>query len=100
MSIIVYAESLNGKFKKSAFEVLSYGRALANKSKKSLVAISINADDPAKLSNYGPDKIISLKDPKLSDFTAQNYANVISEYSEKENISILILKSLKQNFLK
>ena len=93
MSIIVYAESLNGKFKKSAFEVLSYGRALANKSKKSLVAISINADDPVKLSNYGPDKIISLKDPKLSDFTAQNYANVISEYSEKENISILILSS-------
>tara|TARA_X000001036_G_scaffold23678_1_gene19856 strand:- start:13469 stop:14425 length:957 start_codon:yes stop_codon:yes gene_type:complete len=93
MSIIVYAESLNGKFKKSAFEVLSYGRALANKSKKSLVAISINADDPLKLSNYGPDKIISLKDPKLIDFTAQNYANVISEYSEKENISILILSS-------
>ena len=34
MSILVYAESQNGNFKKSAFEAVSYGSALAKESKK------------------------------------------------------------------
>ena len=46
MAILVYAESQNGKFKKSAFETVSYGRALANDSNQKLVVISINAEDP------------------------------------------------------
>jgi electron transfer flavoprotein alpha subunit len=93
MAIIVYAESQNGKFKKSAFEAVSYGRALANESNKNLVVISINADDPNELANYGPDKVLSVKDSSMNDYTAQVYADTISELSKKEGVSILVLSS-------
>jgi len=32
MAIVIYAESENGKFKKTAFELASYGRAIADQS--------------------------------------------------------------------
>ena len=56
MSVLVYTESENGKFKKSAFEALSYGRDLANNCNQKLIAISINGPDSKILSNYGPIK--------------------------------------------
>tara|TARA_B100000780_G_scaffold259113_1_gene209907 strand:- start:354 stop:1310 length:957 start_codon:yes stop_codon:yes gene_type:complete len=93
MAILVYAESQNGKFKKSAFETVSYGRALANDSNQKLVVISINAEDPNELANYGPDKVLSIKDSSMNDFTAQVYADTISELSTKEELSILVLSS-------
>jgi len=93
MAILVYAESQNGKFKKSSLEAVSYGRALADESDQDLVAISINSEDPNVLANYGPDKVLSIKDSSLINFTAQNFSNVISQYAKKEEVSILVLSS-------
>ena len=93
MAILVYAESQNGKFKKSSYEAVSYGRALADESNQNLVVISINSEEPKVLANYGPDKVLSIKDASLINFTAQNFANAISEYAKKEEASILVLSS-------
>jgi electron transfer flavoprotein alpha subunit len=93
MSILVYAESQNGNFKKSAFEAVSYGRALAKESKKKLVVISINATNPKVLAKYGPDKIISISNSSISNYNAQVFADSISEVSKKEGVSILVLSS-------
>ena len=93
MSIIVYTECQNGEFKKNAFEALSYGKQISNDTKQDLIAISINAKDPSILSNYGAEKIISINDPSLDQFTAQNYANIISQYSKEENVKILVMSS-------
>ncbi len=56
MSVIIYSESENGKFKKSAYELASYGRALADKLSLSLIAISINNNEADPISNFGVDK--------------------------------------------
>ena len=93
MSIIVYTECQNGEFKKNAFEALSYAKQISNDTKQDLIAISINAKDPSILSNYGAEKIISINDPSLDQFTAQNYANIISQYSKEENVKILVMSS-------
>tara|TARA_B100001057_G_scaffold501292_1_gene623329 strand:+ start:5049 stop:6005 length:957 start_codon:yes stop_codon:yes gene_type:complete len=93
MAIIVYAESQNGEFKKNAFEAISYGKSVAQETNKNLVAICVNAKEPKILGNYGVDKIISVNDSSLNEFTAQNYANVISEYSKNEKVSILVMSS-------
>ncbi len=93
MAILVYAESQKGKFKKSSFEAVSYGRLLANESNEDLVVISINSNDPNELSNYGPDKVIAIKDSTMNNFTAQTFSNTISEFSKKEEASILVLSS-------
>ena len=41
MSVLVYTEHAEGKFKKSSFEVVSYGGAVAQQLGTNLVALSI-----------------------------------------------------------
>ena len=93
MSIVVYTECQNGEFKKNAFEALSYGKQISKDTKQTLIAISINAKDPSILSNYGVEKIISIHNHSLDQFTAQNYANTISQYAKEENVKILVMSS-------
>ena len=93
MSVLVYTESENGKFKKSAFEALSYGRDLANNCNQKLIAISINGPDSKILSNYGPDKILSVTVSDLKKFVAQSVANIISEQAKNLQSNILVLSS-------
>ena len=52
MSVLVYTESENGKFKKSAFEVASYAYAVAQQLGTTVTAISFNADSNDALDNY------------------------------------------------
>ena len=46
MAIVVYLETENGNFKKSALEVSSYGRKLADETKTNLYGIAFNSSDP------------------------------------------------------
>ncbi len=49
MSVLVYANSSDGKLKKSAFEVVSYGKKVAEELGTKLIALTINANE---LQNY------------------------------------------------
>ena len=49
MSVLVYTESENGKFKKIALEVASYGKAVADQMGTTVTAITINVDDASEL---------------------------------------------------
>ena len=60
MAILVYTESEQGKFKKIAFEVASYARAIANNNNTTVTAVCINAENPAELESYGVDKILNI----------------------------------------
>ena len=93
MAIVIYSESENGKFKKSAFELASYGRALADKLGLSLMAISINNNEPDLLSNFGVDKLIQVNDKELEKFQVNNYSKVVSEIASKKDVKILLLGS-------
>ena len=42
MAIVVYLETEDGNFKKSALEVSSYGRRLADETKSNLYGIAFN----------------------------------------------------------
>jgi electron transfer flavoprotein alpha subunit len=53
MSVIVYTESEKGKFKKAAFEVVSYAKAVADQMGTSVTAVTINAENVESLGNYG-----------------------------------------------
>ncbi|HFS67480.1 MAG TPA: electron transfer flavoprotein subunit alpha/FixB family protein, partial [Flavobacteriia bacterium] len=93
MSVIVFAESSEGKFKKVAFEATSYGKQLAEKLSTNLVVLTINATTPQELENYGAEKIISVNNDKLTNFNAKAYANVIEQIAAKENGNIIVLDS-------
>ena len=49
MSVLVYTESENGVFKKTAFEVASYAKGIADMMGTSVTAISINGGDASQL---------------------------------------------------
>lgn len=93
MSILIYAESAEGKFKKVSFEVASYAKKLAESLGTSVTAITINVNDVSELSNYGVAKVLKVNNPKLSGFTAKAYADAIKQAAQKENSQIIILSS-------
>ena len=93
MSILVYTESENGKFKKSALELASYGRAIADELGIELVAVSFNHKDPQSLAKYGVDRVIQISDPSLDNFTAQHYAANLTSVAKENDAKLLLLSS-------
>jgi electron transfer flavoprotein alpha subunit len=93
MSIIVYTESENGKFKKAALEVVSYAKAIADKMETSVTAVTINADHIESLGNYGATKVLSIKDDSLSQFNAKTYASAIAQAAKQEDSKVVVVSS-------
>ncbi len=93
MSVLVYTESEQGHFKKTAFEVASYAKAVADQMGTSVTAITFNADDASELGTYGVDKVLKVNSGDLEKFNANNYANVIKQAAEKEGAKVVILSS-------
>jgi len=93
MSVLVYAGNSEGKFKKTALEVISYGKNIAEQAQSNLVVLTINADDVSELANYGAQKILTINDDKLTTFNAKAYADCIKQAVDKENADIIIVDS-------
>jgi len=80
MAVFVYAENINGIYKKAAFEAVSYAKAIAAKTGDSVTAISINPTDSSDLLyKYGADKVINVKDEGLKNFSSKAYAQAVNE---------------------
>ncbi len=83
MAVFVYAENINGVYKKAAFEAVSYAKAIAEKSGDSVTAVSINPTDSSDvLYKYGADKVINVKDEGLKNFSAKAYAQAMNELAD------------------
>ena len=93
MSVLVYANSSEGKFKKSAFEVVSYGKKVAEELGTNVIAVTINGDDVAELQNYGAETIVTVNNDALKVFNAQGYASVIKQVAEVKGSNIIIIDS-------
>lgn len=93
MSILIYAESADGKFKKVAFELASYAKKVAGDMGTTVTAVSVNAGDVSELSKYGVDKVLKISNDKLNGFTAKAYASVIQQAAQKENAQLVLLSS-------
>ncbi|MBF6655922.1 electron transfer flavoprotein subunit alpha/FixB family protein [Flavobacterium columnare] len=93
MSILIYAESAEGKFKKVAFELASYAKKIAESTGTTVTALTINAGDVSELGKYGVDKVLTVSSDKLDNFNAKVYADVIKQAAEKENSKVVVLSS-------
>jgi electron transfer flavoprotein alpha subunit len=93
MSILIYAESAEGKFKKVAFELASYAKKIAESMGTTVTAVTVNTSDVSELSNYGVDKVLKVSNNKLKSFTAKAYADVIKQAAEKEGSKVLVMSS-------
>ncbi|GGI25920.1 electron transfer flavoprotein subunit alpha/FixB family protein [Pedobacter mendelii] len=96
MSVLVYVEQAEGKFKKSVFEAVSYAKAIADQQSTNLTAISIGnvAEEELKeLGKYGASKILNVSVDQLKTFVNQAYASVIASAAEKESADIVVLSN-------
>ena len=93
MSVLVYTESDKGQFKKVAFEVASYAKAVASQMGTTVTAVTINNNETGDLKKYGVDKVLHINDTKLDQFNAKIYADVIKQAAQKENSAVVIISS-------
>jgi electron transfer flavoprotein alpha subunit len=93
MSILIYAESAEGKFKKVAFELASYAKKVADAMGTSVTAVTINASNASELGKYGVSKVLQVTNEQLATFNAKGYASVIQQAAEKEGTNLVVLSS-------
>lgn len=93
MSVLIYAESAEGKFKKVALELASYAKKVAEYLGTTVTAVTINASDVSELGNYGVDKVLKVSNDKLNKFSAKAYADVIKQAAQKEGAKVVVLSS-------
>lgn len=96
MSVIVYVENTEGKFKKSAFEVVSYAKAVADQLNSDVVAISIGdvaQDSLSNLGRYGASRVLNVSNEQLKTFVNQAYASIIAQVAKAEKATVIIMSN-------
>lgn len=90
--VLVFAESVNGTFKKPAFEAVTYGYQTAQVLGTSCEAIVLGAaDNAAALGTYGASKVHHVADDSLNNLDSQVYAAVIAQAVEQLGAQAVIM---------
>ncbi len=96
MSVLVYAENWDGKFKKISFELVSYSASLAEMLGTNLTALTIGNvenEELKRLSEYGAGKILNIENHLLSSLDSQAYAKVIADVAAKEGSKTIVFSN-------
>jgi electron transfer flavoprotein alpha subunit len=94
MSVLVYTENWDGKFKKLSFELVSYATEVAKMLDTTVTAVSIGKVDESelrKLGNYGAGTIINVNNDQLVALDSQAYTSVLAEIAGKETSSVIVI---------
>lgn len=90
MTIIVFAESAEGKIKKTSLEAVAFAHAMGGK----VTAIALGSIDKAELESigkYGASKVLSVADERLNQGVTKAYASVLSQAIEAEGADSMVL---------
>jgi electron transfer flavoprotein alpha subunit len=96
MSVLVYTENWDGKFKKLSYELVSYASSVAEILNMKVTALSIGKADEGelkKLGIYGAAKIINVVSQRLTSLDNQAYTKVIADIALKEGSVIIIFSN-------
>jgi len=96
MSVLVFTENWDGKFKKLSFELVSYASSVAEMLKTKVTALSIgkaDEDELKRLGDYGAQKIINTTCSQLTSLDNQAYTKVISDIAIKEGSDVIIFSN-------
>lgn len=91
MSILIYAESAEGKFKKVAYELASYAKKVAESLGTTVTAVTVNATNVGELAQYGVDKVLKVNNDALTGFSAKAYSDIIKQAALKEGAKVVVL---------
>jgi electron transfer flavoprotein alpha subunit len=90
--VLVFAENSNGKFKKAAYETVTYGRKTADMLGTDCVAVIIGqAENPGELGKYGASSVVNINHDHLNSFDSKNYASAIAQVAKAKSANVVIL---------
>ncbi|MBI5916663.1 MAG: electron transfer flavoprotein subunit alpha/FixB family protein [Bacteroidetes bacterium] len=90
--ILVFAEAVNGQFKKTAFEAVTYGNKTAQLLGNQCVVLTLGkVNNAGQLGEYGASKVYNVSDANLDSFDSQVYASVIAQAAEKLGAKVIVL---------
>lgn len=95
MSVVIFAENSEGKFKKGVFEAATYAYKTANKlgtEAKAIVIGDVNQEDLNKLGNYGISTVLKLNTPS-NEFHTQSWSELVSQGFKTMQGSVLIISN-------
>ncbi len=91
MSILVYAHSHNNQVHKSAKEVLTYAKKIADQTGDSIIAATIGTiEDAASLGQYGASKVIQIQNDALSSFQPSLIAKALNQVGQNEGSKLFL----------
>lgn len=93
MSVLVYTENWDGKFKKLSYELVSYASGVAGMIGGSVTALSIGnvqQDELSKLGAYGATSVLNV-DGAPEGLDNQVYTSIIAAAMEKTGAKVLVM---------
>lgn len=88
------AEQHDGRLKDVSFELLSRGRALADKLDTKLASVlignGVSEEALGELIRRGADEVYSVQDPRLANFVCESYARVLTQLIKTWRPSIVL----------
>jgi electron transfer flavoprotein alpha subunit len=96
MSVLIFVENWEGRFKKVSFELVSYGAKVAEVLRTEAIALSIGPVEKVefeKLGSYGVSRIITVNCPALSIFDSQLFTSVIAHVAEITSSEVVVLSN-------
>ncbi len=93
MSVLVYIENWDGKFKNVSFELLSYGKKIAQDMGVSMNALSlgnVSDEELQSLNKYGAEKIFSANNG-FDNLDNSVYTEAIVKIAQENSASIIIM---------
>src|SRR5262249_56416194 len=92
--VLVFAEQRDERFKKPALEAISEGRRLADKTGGDLTVLLVGGDlagldaEPKRL---GADRILLVKDPRLTLYAPEAYAKALETSARHADPDLLLM---------
>ena len=90
--VLAFAETTAGKFKKSAFEAVTYAYQTAQAMGTECAALVLGAaDNAAQLGKYGASKVLHASGDAFGQFDAQVYTAAIAGAAQQAGASVIVL---------
>ena len=96
MSVLVYSENWDGKFKKLTFELLSYASEIAKQLGTTVTAVSIGIvpeENLKELGKYGASKVLNVADERCKVLINKAFSSIIAQAAQKEGSKVIVLSN-------
>jgi len=94
MAVLIYTENWDGSFKKFSYELISYGKKIAEQLNLQTVVLSLGPVDSSvlkNLGNYGADKILNVADGKYKVLDNRAFTEAIKEAVEFVDAKVVLM---------